>query len=44
MKVHVIFNEAGDEGITVIIAFLHADSAMVVKTLCSDFVGKNLGF
>ena len=44
MKVHVVFNEAGDEEITVVIAFLHADSAMVAKTFISDFIGKNLGF
>ena len=44
MKVHVIFNEAGDEKITVVITFLHADSAMVAKSFFFDFVGKNLGF
>ena len=44
MKVHVIFNEASDEEITVIVAFLHADSAMLAKRFFFDFVGKNFGF
>ena len=44
MKVHVIFNEAGDEEITVVITFLHADSAMIAKALFFDFIGKDLGF
>ena len=44
MKVHVIFNEASDEEITVIITFLHADSTVIAKTFFFDFVGKDLGF
>ena len=44
MKVHVIFNEASDEEITVIITFLHADSTVIAKTFFFDFVGKDIGF
>ena len=44
MKVHVVFNEAGDEKITVVITFLHTDSAVVAKTFFFDFVCKDLCF
>jgi len=44
VEVDMIFDEAGDEKIAVIIAFLHPNRAAVGESLVVDFFCKNICF